>query len=96
MDQEIKQKWVKALRSGEYTQTKGCLYNGVSGYCCLGVLCDIMKVSNFGPKIEDNSFLPTSLAKKVGLSLDRQRELSKLNDCGKDFNYIADYIEEHY
>ena len=33
-------KWVKALRSGEYKQTKGVLYNG-KGYCCLGVLCKI-------------------------------------------------------
>lgn len=40
MNSEIKQKWINALRSGEYTQTLGNLKDG-RGYCCLGVLCDI-------------------------------------------------------
>jgi hypothetical protein len=40
MNQEIKAKWVAALRSGEYAQTKNCLRND-EGFCCLGVLCDI-------------------------------------------------------
>ena len=34
------QKWVLALRSGEYSQTKSKLEDD-SGYCCLGVACDI-------------------------------------------------------
>jgi len=34
------QKWVLALRSGEYSQTKGTLQDE-QGYCCLGVACDI-------------------------------------------------------
>ena len=40
MKPEIKQKWVEALRSGEYSQGKLRLYNGRS-YCCLGVLCNL-------------------------------------------------------
>ena len=40
MNQEIKEKWVAALRSGEYQQTKGYLHNE-EGYCCLGVLTDL-------------------------------------------------------
>lgn len=40
MDPVIKQKWIEALRSGEYSQGKFKLYNGQS-YCCLGVLCDL-------------------------------------------------------
>lgn len=40
MKADIKQKWVAALRSGEYEQTEGVLRNG-NGYCCLGVLCDL-------------------------------------------------------
>ena len=38
------QKWVDALRSGEYTQGQSCLrktVEGVSTFCCLGVACDI-------------------------------------------------------
>jgi predicted nucleotidyltransferase len=45
MDPVIKEKWINALRSGEYKQGKGCLYNGES-FCCLGVLFDIMTKEN--------------------------------------------------
>lgn len=39
MPAKMKAKWLKALRSGEYSQTKGTLYNPVTcGFCCLGVL----------------------------------------------------------
>jgi hypothetical protein len=30
------QQWITALRSGKYTQGKGCLHN-TEGFCCLGV-----------------------------------------------------------
>jgi len=42
MKQEFKDIWVKALRSDEYKQTKGSLRNA-DGFCCLGVLCDLVK-----------------------------------------------------
>ena len=55
MDQEIGRKWVAALRSGEYTQTTGTLrregsggFGGPAGFCCLGVLCDIMDPGRWG------------------------------------------------
>lgn len=49
MRQDVKEKWVAALRSGEYEQTKGYLGRTVTkddgtqvmGYCCLGVLCQV-------------------------------------------------------
>lgn len=40
MNPEIKQRWVAALRSGEYEQGKGFL-NSDGKFCCLGVLCDL-------------------------------------------------------
>ncbi len=40
MNPEIKQKWLNALRSGEYPQGRNSLRN-INGFCCLGVLCDI-------------------------------------------------------
>jgi hypothetical protein len=40
MDAEVKERWVAALRSGQYTQATGKLRTD-SGFCCLGVLCDI-------------------------------------------------------
>jgi len=40
MNSYIKQQWLNALRSGEYSQGTGHLQNP-DGFCCLGVLCDI-------------------------------------------------------
>lgn len=40
MDIKVKQKWLTALNSGKYEQTKGRL-KGKTGFCCLGVLCDL-------------------------------------------------------
>lgn len=40
MNKEIKEKWVAALRSGEYKQSSNRLRDN-KGFCCLGVLCDI-------------------------------------------------------
>jgi hypothetical protein len=40
MDQQVKSKWLEALRSGDFEQGKRWLHaNGE--YCCLGVLCEI-------------------------------------------------------
>jgi hypothetical protein len=38
---EVKEKWLTALRSGEYEQTTQSLKND-GRYCCLGVLTDIL------------------------------------------------------
>ena len=42
---EVKQKWIDALRSGKYEQGSEKL-RSVSGYCCLGVLCDLYAQEN--------------------------------------------------
>lgn len=42
MNQDVKQKWIAALRSGDYKQTREQLRrNGENSYCCLGVLTDL-------------------------------------------------------
>jgi len=46
MDSSLKQKWVRALRSGKYFQASGALRTE-DGYCCLGVLCDVYDSSNW-------------------------------------------------
>lgn len=40
MRKSVKDKWVAALKSGKYKHARGCLNDG-SGYCCLGVLCEV-------------------------------------------------------
>jgi len=45
MQKELKDKWVTALRSGDYEQAIGGLKvyeDDRLGHCCLGVLCDIV------------------------------------------------------
>ena len=42
MNKEIKARWVEALRSGNYKQGRYNLRRG-NFYCCLGVLCDVVK-----------------------------------------------------
>lgn len=44
MNPEIKEKWLEALRSGDYTKGEGQLVTfraDKKEYCCLGVLCDL-------------------------------------------------------
>lgn len=45
MNPKIKRKWLKGLRSGQYSQTKDVLCKetktGKCSFCCLGVLCNI-------------------------------------------------------
>lgn len=48
MKEAIKEKWIEALRSGEYTQARNSLYrlhadDRSRSYCCLGVLCDLYR-----------------------------------------------------
>lgn len=77
MNKRIKKKWLKALRSGEYTQTRGVLHND-NGFCCLGVLCDIYaKEKKIDWKRKDSFYLLedspeywTGLSKKVMLWAD--------------------------
>jgi hypothetical protein len=40
MDENVKAKWLEALRSGEYEQGQGQLRYG-NRFCCLGVLCEV-------------------------------------------------------
>jgi hypothetical protein len=57
MKPEVKEKWVEALRSGDYTQAKGKLTKTDPdgepvGYCCLGVLCDLALLDGVDLDIE--------------------------------------------
>jgi hypothetical protein len=78
MNPQIKQKWLNALRSGEYQQTKGFLRKE-DGFCCLGILCDLYgkennvewNLTNNGHNYkfqESESYLPSSVMEWSGLS----------------------------
>lgn len=50
--EDIKIKWLKALRSGEYEQTSGYLSKN-NRYCCLGVLCELAAKEGVAEKTTD-------------------------------------------
>lgn len=52
MDQEVKKKWVDALRSGRYEQGTEVLHTASGRFCCLGVLCDIAVQEGIIPEPE--------------------------------------------
>jgi len=47
MNKEIKARWIKALRSGDYKQGRDRLKRNDT-YCCLGVLCDLSVKDGIG------------------------------------------------
>jgi hypothetical protein len=103
--ENIKKRWVEALRSGNYKQTTGCLRNG-DGFCCLGVLCDIVDPegwgngSSLGIPYRHGNFIPDAKTLQlVGIESGASteiRHLTEMNDnSGNTFSDIADWIEEN-
>lgn len=87
--QEVKDDWLKALKSGKYIQARGNLYNSVQepeynkkGHCCIGVLGVIHpKLSNEGNyKKDPYNFLNSTIGVK------KTADLYLINDRSYDFN----------
>lgn len=53
---EIRQKWIDALRSGDFKQTSGALRDR-NKYCCLGVLCELEGIDLTRKFSEENKFV---------------------------------------
>jgi hypothetical protein len=49
MNAEVKEKWLNALRSGEYKQGRYALKSINGFFCCLGVLCDLYSKEFYAP-----------------------------------------------
>lgn len=105
MKPEIKEKWLEALRSGRYKQGNSYLKNYKNEFCCLGVLCDLVDPSGWEMEENENplfflfdnsaSYLSNDFISKIGkFSIEMMYELAKMNDTGKSFKKIADYIEK--
>lgn len=67
MDKQIKQRWIDALRSGDYIQGAGRLHDPEeNSFCCLGVLCDLYikdhsksTAWSFGPSVNEEAINAT-------------------------------------
>ena len=106
LEKKFALKWMNALRSGDYKQ--GCSFLKSDGmYCCLGVACVITmpnaKLDNVGfiekepggtnPAI--SARLYNKMPKLLRGSSGFVNKVSTMNDTGKTFNDIADWIEKN-
>jgi len=106
MNKELRDKWVKALRSGDYEQGTQALFNS-GAYCCLGVLCEIQGYKKLvhqgrpcffnetGSVLNGIGLVCPNDGYNSGLDRDTRQDLAVMNDGGSTFNEIADWIEEH-
>ena len=107
MKKDIKSRWIKALLSGEYSQTQGRLKNR-DGYCCLGVLCDLyLKEKNEQWETKKDTFrigvnyalLPSKVAEWAGIGCRSPSAgvvpLVNHNDGGTTFEQIAGLIKKY-
>jgi hypothetical protein len=68
-------------------------------HCCLGVLCEVLGVGDIDEDTGRLNYKGNYAAfqinelENVGLTESLQDKLIELNDGGRDFNYIAGYIE---
>jgi hypothetical protein len=108
MNKQLKVKWLKALRSGEYRRAEGTLAT-MDGkkFCCLGVLADIQGCT-WKPDTTEHGLVPLAkngralvkgsddflpVRRAGGLTSEQQGILADMNDDGKTFKQIAKYIE---
>lgn len=110
MKKELKERWVAALRSGEYKQTREYLCDE-QGWCCLGVLCNLVDKNkwisspedcetyaleyDFGDSRLNHEFPDEDWLVDIGLIPSLARDLAYKNDNYETFVDIADYIEEN-
>jgi hypothetical protein len=96
MNQEIKARWVSALRSGKYEQGQHYLCEE-GKFCCLGVLCDIVK-DDLGLKWElfNNHMYIGGSSKSLGNKIADYCGLlsDPLVDIGEDDNKFLTVIND--
>lgn len=99
IDQTTKDKWIKALRSGDYKQTRGKLSTSHGkGFCCLGVLADVIDPDAWRPEDvtcrqwrDHAGLLPGAV-----LDIATQSTLATKNDQFRsNFAEIANWVEEN-
>lgn len=102
---QVYKHWIAALRSGKYQQGRAALKRenefNFASFCCLGVLCDLAAKDGgeqWHGKYYGNSgglwaFPPDTMVEFMVSDSEKFRTLAHMNDQGKTFDQIADYIE---
>ena len=91
MKKELKDKWLSALRSGEYRQ--GAYHLHADGkWCPLGIL---LRISDTEGEITKNTKIRLSDLEHLGLRVIHATRIIDMNDFYKNsFEGIADYVED--
>jgi hypothetical protein len=110
MNQEIKKKWLIALKSDKYEKGKHFLFKD-NKYCCLGVLCDIYaieyKLDNTQIKLlsndNENKILSSEVVcwsglneKNPSLYFPNLTSIAEINDNSETFEEVIKIIEEKF
>lgn len=90
---EHTQKWLDALRSGKYAQTRGKLTDG-NGYCCLGVAGCVIGMTD--ARLSRNAKdAYVAIGRAVDMDAIKRSLCIEMNDSEKKtFPEIADEIEK--
>lgn len=92
MDKELKRKWIEALRSGKYQQGRQYLRCG-NKFCCLGVLCDIVKPDSWIPSTSHDEPVYKFVSGEVKNSLLLPWEIEKmLGDWHRETTMAVDTL----
>jgi hypothetical protein len=109
MKADIKERWLVALRSGDYEQGVQSLKTKENKFCCLGVLCDLYLQETQQEWNESkegsvlckgwNDYLSTEVIEWSGLAdndpIIDDTNITKYNDIlGYNFQQLADLIEK--
>jgi hypothetical protein len=100
----LRNDWTAALRSGKYEQADGQLGSTYGGFCCLGVLCDIVDSTQWD-KYEPNKWSyrgkttdipPMDILESVGIAPSEMHQYIDMNDSfERSFLEIADAIDHN-
>jgi hypothetical protein len=110
MNKEIKEQWIKDLRSGKFPQTTGCLVDD-KGFCCLGVLseqarkagivtrngdyyCSVANPLDSSATVLLEAIMTWADLKDELVVLNTGEVLTEINDDHVPFTEIADMIEK--
>ena len=97
IDKDLKEKWVKALRSGDYKQGKEYLKqfdsSGQASFCCLGVLADLadpdswadLKQADVGPRRQQIANDDTEFGESCGVPAGFRNMLMSQNDGSAEY-----------
>ena len=102
---EAQERWVVALESGEYDQTRGRLRDE-DGFCCIGVACDLSGLGKWvscggwwmytDGRREERYGLPGIVRKRLSITCSAENMLPCMNDDdGATFAEIAKWIREN-